>query len=224
MTPLRADQLAALRPAAGGLLMIDVQRSFGDPAFLDAYDLDAESAAAVATAVERCGELVARARQRGIPIYWIELATPPDRPWRASKWLRTGDASQPLGADEPCVIGTPGAQWYGVRPDAGEPRIAKRGYSGFVGTDLAERLTVDGIEWLVVAGLTTECCVAATATDAFQREWPVLLAEDATAAYSMDLHRAAVETLALNVAVIADVSEIDAVWAGQAAQREDVPA
>ncbi|GLI27729.1 isochorismatase [Agromyces rhizosphaerae] len=213
MTDLLHRQLGALRPEAAALLVIDVQRSFGDPAFLGGYGLDEAASAHVAAAVSRCAELVSLARSAGVPVYWIELATPVDEPWQASKWLRSGSLSGPVGDDEPCVVGTPGAEWYGVVPAEGEPHFAKRGYSGFLGTGLAERLTTDGVEWVAVAGLTTECCVAATATDAIQLGWPVVLAEDATAAYSLELHAAAVESLALNVAVIGDVATVADVWA-----------
>jgi ureidoacrylate peracid hydrolase len=213
-----------LRQGAGALIVIDVQRSFADPAFLAPYGLDAEASAAVASAVDRCADLVERARRRGVPVYWVELATSSDRPWRASAWLRSGDPDAPIGADEPCVAGTTGAQWYGLHPAADEPRFAKRGYSGFLGTGLADRLAAYGVEWVTVAGLTTECCVAATATDAFQRGWPVLLAEDATAAYAADVHAAAVAALALNAAVVSTVGEVDDVWAGRLASFEEAPA
>jgi ureidoacrylate peracid hydrolase len=118
VTALRTRQLAALRQGAGALIVIDVQRSFADPAFLAPYGLDAEASAAVASAVDRCADLVERARRRGVPVYWVELATSSDRPWRASAWLRSGDPDAPIGADEPCVAGTTGAQWYGLHPAA----------------------------------------------------------------------------------------------------------
>jgi nicotinamidase-related amidase len=214
VTALRDRQLAALAPEAGALIVVDVQRSFGDPAFLTPYGLDAAAQEAVAAAVTRCAALVEAARRHGVPVYWVELGTPADEPWRASAWLRTGNPDAPVGPDEPCVLGSRGAEWYGMTPLKGEPRIVKRGYSGFVGTDLADRLAADGIEWVAVAGLTTECCVAATATDAFQRGWPVILVDDATAAYADDIHRAAVASLALNVAVVADTAGVEAIWAG----------
>ncbi|PZU40353.1 MAG: cysteine hydrolase [Microbacterium sp.] len=205
-------RLAALDPARGALLMIDVQRSFADPALLGAYGMDAGVSAALAAAIDRCSDLVDHARAAGVPIYWIELATEPNTPWRASRWLRTGDLDAPLDPEEPCVVGTPGAQWYRIGPRAHETRIRKRAYSGFLGTDLATRLRSDSIRWVTVAGLTTECCIAATATDALQLGWPVVLAEDATAAYEARLHEAAIEQLALNVAAISSVDAVASLW------------
>jgi nicotinamidase-related amidase len=117
-----------------------------------------------------------------------------------------------MAKDEPCVVGTPGAQWYRLRPAAGELRVVNRGYSGFVGTDLDARLRAAGRDWLTVAGLTSECCVQATAQDALQHDWPVVVARDATAAYDPAVHEAALAQLALNVAVLCDSGEVAGQW------------
>jgi ureidoacrylate peracid hydrolase len=203
-TDLRTRQLAHLsgRPA---LVVVDVQRSFAEPALIAGYgaDLDAVAAAVVATA-----ELVGIARDSGVPVVWVELGSDPARPWHASQWLRAGDPAAPYGPEEPCVLGTPGAQWWGMAPAEGEIRVVKRGYSGFLGTDLEDRLRTAGIDWLAVCGLTTECCVAATATDAAQLDWPVLIPRDAVAAYDSSVHEAALANLALNVGVLSDSAEV----------------
>nr|GID84816.1 hypothetical protein Ade03nite_37400 [Actinoplanes derwentensis] len=145
---------------------------------------------------------------------WVALGSDPDRPWKASAWLRHGDPAAPYGPDEPCVLGTPGADWWQVAPADGEIRVVKRGYSGFLGTSLELLLRQEGIGWLAVCGLTTECCVAATATDAFQLDWPVLIPRDATAAYDTDLHQSALDQLELNVAVLTDAAELTSLWKG----------
>jgi nicotinamidase-related amidase len=215
MGNLRERQLSFLsaperRPA---LLVVDVQRSFGDPGFLASYGLDERASALVESAVTGVERLVEAGRAAGVPVVWIELASDPARPWRSSAWFRDGDLDAPFGPDEPCVIGTPGAQWYGVAPAEGEQRVAKRHYSGFLGTGLETHLRASGVDCVVVAGLTTECCVAATATDAFQLGWPVVVPPDAVAAYDTRVHENALEQLALNVAVLSTVDEIARVWA-----------
>ncbi|NYD65548.1 cysteine hydrolase family protein [Agromyces atrinae] len=210
---LRDRQLAALGGGGGALLVVDVQRSFGDPEMLADFSLSEQAAADVAAAVSRSAELVADARADGVPVYWIELAT--ETPWRASQWLRTGDPDHPIDDGEPCVVGTEGAEWYVLEPRDDEPRFRKTGYSGFLGTGLAERLRADGIRWVSVIGLTTECCILATATDAVQLDWPVFVPRDATAAYAPHLHENALGLLALNVAVIGDADELVALWGGE---------
>jgi nicotinamidase-related amidase len=214
MTELRRAQLRHLATPARvpALLVVDVQRDFADPGHLGALSLTDATLAAVDAAVTHTAHLVDTARQLGVPVVWVELGSDPARPWKASGWLRGGDYDAPMGEDEPCVVDTPGAQWYRVRPAEGEPRVVKRGYSGFVGTDLDTRLRVAGCDWLTVAGLTSECCVQATAQDALQLDWPVVVARDATAAYDPAVHEAALAQLALNVAVLCDSGEVAGLW------------
>jgi nicotinamidase-related amidase len=194
------------------LLVVDVQRDFADPGHLGALRLTDVTLAAVDAAVTRTAQLVDTAREFGVPVVWIELGSDPARPWRASSWLRGGDYDAPMAKDEPCIVGTPGAQWYRLRPAEGELRVVKRGYSGFVGTRLDALLRAAGCDWLTVAGLTSECCVQATAQDALQLDWPVVVARDATAAYDPAVHEAALAQLALNVAVLCDSSEAAGLW------------
>ncbi|WP_344649492.1 cysteine hydrolase [Cryptosporangium japonicum] len=209
---LRERQLAALRNGRPALLVVDVQRSFADPAYLAGYHLRPEASAAVASAVTTTGRLVDAARAADVPVVWVGLGTDPGTPWRASQWLRTGDPDAPYGPDEPCVRGTPGADWYRLAPAEHETRVVKRGYSGFLGTGLAEALRHAGVGWTAVAGLTSDCCVAATATDAFQLGWPVLVPTDAVAAYDVATNEAALAQLALNVAVLTSADELVSEW------------
>jgi nicotinamidase-related amidase len=215
LSELRRAQLAHLtmpgsKPA---LVVVDVQRDFADPYRLGALDLSDAVLADLDSAVRKVAELVGAARELDVPVVWVELGSDPARPWRASGWLRAGDYDAPMGEDEPCILGTSGAEWYGTRPAEGELRVVKRGYSGFLGTDLDTRLREEvGCDWLTVVGLTTECCVQATAQDALQLDWPVLVARDATAAYDAVVHEAALAQLALNIAVLCDSDEVAALW------------
>jgi nicotinamidase-related amidase len=212
--PLRRAQFAHLTAPGRtpALLVVDVQRDFADPERLGAYNLSDATIADLDAAVRAIAGLVDVARGLGVPVVWVELGSDPVRPWRASSWLRGGDYDAPMGDDEPCVIGKPGAEWYGMQPAASETRVVKRGYSGFLGTDLDARLHALGCDWLTVVGLTSECCVQATAQDALQLDWPVVVARDATAAYDPAVHEAALAQLALNVAVICDADEVAALW------------
>ena len=65
---------------------------------------------------------------------------------------------------------------------------------------------------LVIAGLTTECCIDSTARDAFERDYHVFIAADAVAAYEPDLHEAALKALELNCAILAASADIAAAW------------
>ncbi|WP_213816157.1 cysteine hydrolase family protein [Glaciihabitans sp. dw_435] len=206
---MTAAGLAELSSRAGALLVVDVQRSFGDPDYLGDYGLDAEASASVVDAIATIVRLVDSARALGVPVVWIELGSDPGRTWKASHWLRGRALDSAQSPDEPCVIGTPGAEWYGgLEPADGEIRVVKRVYSGFFETGLDAMLREKGIEWVAVTGLTSECCVAATATDAMQLDYPVVIPADATAAYEVRINENALEQLALNVGQITTSAEL----------------
>lgn len=194
------------------LIVVDVQRDFADPDLLGDYGLTPEALAVVDTTVGSIGALVDAARDAGVPVVWVELGSDPDRPWRSSNWLRSGDYNAPMSESEPCIIGTAGAQWYRMAPAPGELRVVKRGYSGFLGTDLESELRSAGYDWLTIVGLTSECCVDATAQDAAQLDWPVVIPRDAVAAYDLAVNEAALVQLGLNVAVLSDTAEVVRLW------------
>ena len=86
------------------------------------------------------------------------------------------------GSDDPplCREGTPGAAFVGPQPLGGELVFSKKRYNAFIGTGLDAALRGEGIDTLVVAGLTTECCIDSSVRDAFERDYHVFIASDAT--------------------------------------------
>lgn len=219
------DDAGVERPLPGplaeaALLVVDVQRSFADPAYLPW--LDAAGLAAVEAAVDRTQWLVAQAREAGVPVVWVALEQLPDAPWQTSLWLRGLDTSTWPAPEEPCVQGTPGAEWYQVSPEPGETVVAKRRYSGFLGTTLESHLRSTGVTWVVACGLTSECCVDGTVRDAFQLGFRVIMTSDATAAYDPATHTHALSVLADNAAVVASSEAVADAWRLAATAAEPV--
>ena len=70
-----------------------------------------------------------------------------------------------------------------VKPIDGEPVIKKNVNSAFIGTDLKERLDNQGINKLVIIGLTTNHCVSTTTRMAGNFGFDTLLISDATATF-----------------------------------------
>ncbi|MET3228297.1 UNVERIFIED_ORG: ureidoacrylate peracid hydrolase [Burkholderia sp. 1263] len=202
-----------LAPGGVALCIIDIQVDFGSPE--GALAQMGVPVADVAPAIENAGRLATLARQAGIPVIFAGLKTDPatDSPaW--IKWMRYRNVD-PACAYAVCRDGSGGEAFYQVVPEAGDQIVWKQRYSAFVGTDLDSRLRDQGIDTLVICGLTTECCVDSTVRDAFQRDWLVVVAGDACGAYRDDFHHNTLEVLAENFAVVLDTDDIVGMWSGR---------
>lgn len=205
MTVLEKSWIAPDRTA---LVLIDMQKDFAAPdGALGKQGLDMTGPQA---AVAKAQMLAAAARAAGVPLVFVRLITrrrEESDNLREYKRRRGSDADAPL-----CEEGTPGAEFVGPVPQSGDYVVSKSRYSGFTGTRLEESLRAMGCDTLVIAGLTTECCIDATARDAFERDFHVFIASDAVAAYETDLHRVALKALELNCAQAFSSGELINSW------------
>jgi len=88
--------------------------------------------------------------------------------------------------------------WPAIEIDeAVDKALDKRRFSAFTpGTcDLDAMLTAGGIDTIVVTGTLTNCCCEATARDAMQLNYRVIVVSDATAAMSDAEHNASLDSL-----------------------------
>lgn len=119
--------------------------------------------AGAAGLLARLGRLLERARGDGVPVLHLQ-----------------DDGA----ADRLIVRDSPG--WELALPVAdGEPVVAKSGDDGFDATPLAGLLAERGIDRLVVVGIQSEMCVAATARGALARGLTVVLPRDGHATYDV---------------------------------------
>jgi nicotinamidase-related amidase len=133
------------------LLVIDVQKAIDHPSWGVRNNPQAESNIAA---------LLAAWRASGGPIYHVRH-----------------DSSEPQSTYRP---GQPGHDFKPeALPLAGEPVIAKRTNSAFIGTDLEAQLRAAGIATLVVAGVITNNSVEATVRMAGNLGFATFLVEDA---------------------------------------------
>lgn len=199
---MKADWIAPNRTA---LVVIDCQVDFGSP--------DGEMArrgkdmTAPLAAVARAERLVDAARAAGVKTVFVRLLTRGE-----NRIIR--EAKQRSGDDEPdlCVEGTRGADFIGPKPQSGDAVVSKTHFSAFARTGLAEQLHAGGVDTLVLAGLTTECCIASSAWDGFEQDFHIFIAADACAAYEEDLHRGALKALEMSGATLAQCAGLAAAW------------
>jgi len=204
------DSLDAwIAPERTAVLVLDMQVDFASPdgalgAFVDL--------GAVKPALAAAEALVAKARAAGVPVVFVGLSTTPETDsaaWNERLRRRGGDPHVEAAL---CRAGQPGSEFYGPTPAPGELVVHKTRYSGFVGTDLDMQLTRMGVDTLVVAGLTTECCIDSTVRDAFDLDYHVFVAANACAAYEPDLHEASLKVMGLNTAIVTDTAAIAEAW------------
>lgn len=201
---MKADWIAAKRTA---LLVIDCQVDFGSPNGEMARrgaDMTAPQAALAKAQI-----LVDAARAACVAVLFVRLIA---NPAAESYVIRESRARQDEDGPDLCVEGTHGAAFIGPQPLPEERIVSKNRYSAFSHTGLAEQLHALGVDTLVLAGLTTECCVASTAWGGFERDFHVFIAADACAAYQADLHRHALKALALSGAVVEETATFAQLW------------
>ena len=173
------------------LLVIDVQKGLDGPRLGARNNPDAE---------QRIADLLAAWRATGRPVIHVQhMSLEPNSP------LREGLPGNAI-KDE-------------AQPIDGEPLFRKNVNSAFIGTDLEEHLRANGIDSLVMVGLTTDHCISSTARMAGNLGFNVTVVEDATATherraadgahYSADvMHGAALASLHGEFATVQSADDI----------------
>jgi nicotinamidase-related amidase len=107
-----------------------------------------------------------------------------------------------------------------VAPQDSESIIWKNDASAFCEDTLRPLLIEAGIEWLVIAGVWTEACVAATVRDAIAHGFRVLLVKDACGSGTEAMHKTAVLNLAnrLYGGAVTDTARAIDLFAGKTVQ------
>lgn len=167
------------------LILIDVQRAFDDPRWPERNNPDAEA---------RIADLLAAWRESGAPVVHVRH-----------------ESKRPTG------IFKRGTDAYEFKPEAqpsdGEPIVEKNVNSGFIGTDLEQRLRDAGAESVVIAGLTTDHCVSTTARMAGNLGFETVVVADASATHARGdfdaetIHRTALASIDGEFCQVLDAAE-----------------
>lgn len=200
-----------LAPTRTALLLIDMQVDFASPD--GAMAREGRDMTAPQAAVKNAARLAEAARKIGVLCVFARLITKPGEESATLKeWKkRRGRQDDALL----CCEGTRGAEFVGPKPAGCEAVFSKFRYDPFAGTELDSYLRKQKRDTLVLAGLTTECCIDAAAREGFERDYHVFIAADAVAAYQPELHRATLQALALNCAILASAEDVIEAWKNQ---------
>jgi maleamate amidohydrolase len=165
-------QGAGSKPA---VVVVDFIEGFTNPGSRLACEADA--------AVEATARLLDVARAASVPVLFTTVCYTDDDLERAAMFVAKAPALATL---------RPGSPWVEVdarlerRPD--EPVLVKLFASAFFGTPLDEQLRAAGCDTVIVTGASTSGCVRATAVDALQHGYRVLVPREAVADRAPDAH------------------------------------
>ncbi|OEV26491.1 carbamoylsarcosine amidase [Streptomyces nanshensis] len=164
------------RPA---LVVVDLTRGFTEDAFPSGADMT--------EVVEATATLVEAARPVRVPVIWTAIAySTAEAQGNSVTWLEKAPGMRAL------VEGTRAVALDPRLPHRPEDQlVVKKGASAFFGTSLAATLTALGCDTVLVCGATTSGCVRATAVDAVQSGFPVLVPQECAGDRAQGPHDAA---------------------------------
>ncbi|MAN67736.1 cysteine hydrolase [uncultured Hyphomonas sp.] len=204
-----------IEPARTALLLIDVQVDFVSPeGVIGMAGVDMSS---ITSAIDKMETLRAAAKAQGATVAFLRVVTREETDSDALKNLYAWRGHP--GQHAICRADEPGSDYFRLFPEEGDIDVEKVLFDGFFGTDLEEQLRARGIDTLIVAGVTTDCCVDQTARSAFHRNFNVVVVSDACAAYEELLHFGGLLALEKNCALLADTEAVLATW-GDAPDRD----
>jgi nicotinamidase-related amidase len=175
------------------LIVVDMIKGFTDPA----CPLGSDCPEVVAANARLLREF----HNSGLPVFFTTVVYHDDK--QARVFRDRIDALNVL---------TPDSEWVQVdeRLDMqpGDELIEKQWASGFHRTDLDQRLRKQGVDSLVVTGLTTSGCVRATAVDGLQHDYRVVVPREAVGDRNPDAHEANLFDLHAKYAEVQGLDEV----------------
>lgn len=179
-------------PSRAVLLVHDLQNYF-----LSAYDTQASP---VTDLLRNVAALKEQAARLGVPVLYTAQPggqTPAERGLQQDFW------GPGLPADEHAA-----AIADAVAPGPDDTVLTKWKYSGFVRTDLEERLRGLGRDQIVVTGVYAHIGVLMTACDAWMRDIQAFVVADAVADFSAEDHAMALRWAAGKCAVVTTTATV----------------
>ncbi len=192
------------RPA---VVVVDFIEGFTNPESRLACDADG--------AVEATRALLDAARAVSVPVLFTTVCYADEDIERAAMFIAKAPALATL---------RPGSPWVEVDArlarHADEPVLVKLFASAFFGTRLDEMLREAGCDTVIVTGASTSGCVRATAVDALQHGYRVLVPRDGVADRASDAHHGSLldidakygDVISIDEAIAAVESAVPVPW------------
>jgi nicotinamidase-related amidase len=188
------------------LVVVDVNVGFTDPSSPLACPLDG--------VVASIQQLLRETREAGFPVVFTTVAFDDAARRAAGVFVEKVPALLTLEA---------GSRWVEIdpriAPAEGEPVLVKCFASAFFGTALASILAAERCDTVIVTGASTSGCVRATAVDALQHGYRVLVPREAVGDRNPAAHDANLYDLDTKYADVVSVDETNSYLEEAAATR-----
>lgn len=165
-------QLGKIIPEKTALLVIDMTFDFTNPEGKTFYPMNREILPRIADVVNRC-------RKDGMLIIFMQHC------YRKGKYDRNLETMRPNS-----IEGSGGEELDPILPvnEVTDYVIKKRRYSAFFGTDLDLVLREHKIEYTVLVGTKTNCCIRSTVQDAYFNDYRVVVLSDCVGTNSKEVN------------------------------------
>ena len=204
--PCRGNRIYQFSPATTAFLVIDLQKEF----FVE--DIG-ECRNEMQSILPRVARTIALARDLGCKVIHTRESYQPDLTDVHAYRQSLDYVGKPGLLGRFCILGEPGHEFVDqVQPLPDETVIDKASFGAFYNTSLDNLLKRDGIEHIIMCGVTTQCCVHSTLREAVDRGYWCLTVADCCAASEPGMHDAALDLIAGEGHLfgwVADAQDID---------------
>lgn len=199
-----------LDPKHSALLVIDMQNDFCSLG--GAAERAGRSISYTRLVTDNISRLLSVARSSGVLVVFVVTRTLASGLSNSGSWLAQRHRAT-YSSESTCVEGSWGEGIVEeLAPLNGELVVRKMRYSAFVGTNLDLLLRAQGIETIVIGGVSTNCCVESTIRNGFDIGYYVVVAGDCVASWSRELHEAALENVRHRFGMVVDSRDVIQSW------------
>ena len=157
--------------------------------------------------IARVSRVIADGRAAGVSIIYVKVAFRAGVP-EASPRNRFLSAVKASAAHQRFFADQSGAIDPRLAPHDNDLVVTKSRISAFAGTDLELLLRAKEIDTLVVFGIATSGVVLATALEAADRDYRVVVVNDCCADDDADLHRCVIEKVLARLTIVASAADV----------------